>query len=103
MSALYSLPVTVVTHSMAASDTGILRLLRSSCSRWFSSLMRRSLSAAIGAFLGLLVVSLKPSFMREGGCLRVLANGPPIAISAHPNPDKAMLGNKCSPLRNRDR
>lgn len=41
----------MVTHSIAASDTGILRRLRSSCSLWFNSFRRRNFSSAMLCFL----------------------------------------------------
>lgn len=39
------------TYSIAASDTGILRRFRSSCSLWLSSFRRRNFNSAIDCFL----------------------------------------------------
>lgn len=47
----YKQPVLLKTHSIEASETGILLLLRSSCNRWFSSVSRLSFSSAMDCFL----------------------------------------------------
>jgi hypothetical protein len=50
------------THSMEASETGILLRLRSSCSLWLSSLRRRSFNSAMLCFLLLPVSVLRISY-----------------------------------------